>query len=52
MLAFINETDLKPKGKMTFAVCRAHGVLSVVIDFENFQVRYERLLPSDFFENI
>ena len=31
-VVFINETDLKPKGKIVFGRCPAHGVLYVFID--------------------
>ena len=49
---FINETDLKPKGKIVFERCPAHGVLYVFIDIDNFESHSERILPSDFIENI
>ena len=51
-VVFINETELKPKGCIVFGRCPAHGVLYAHFNFENFQERFKRLLPSDFFENI
>ena len=51
-VAFINETDLKPEGKIAFSRCAAHGVLYVAIELKNFQARYQRLYPSDLFDNI
>ena len=51
-IVFINETDLKPEGKIEFSRCAAHGVLYVAIEIKTFQARYERLYPSDFFGNI
>ena len=51
-VVFINETDLKPKGKIVFGRCPAHGVLYVLIDIDNFENHSERILPSDFIENI
>ena len=51
-VVFINETDLKPKVRTVFGRCPAHGVLYVFIDITKFQSHSERLLPSDFFENI
>ena len=51
-VVLINETDLKPKGRTAFTSCPANGVLYVFIDIENFESRSQRLLPSDFFENI
>ena len=47
-----NETDLKPKGRMVFGRCPPHGILYVFIDIKSFESVSERLLPSDFFENI
>ena len=49
---FINETDLKPEGKIAFSRCAAHGILYVAIELKNFQARYQRLCPSDLFDNI
>ena len=49
-VVFINETDLKPKGRIVFGRCPAHGVLYVYIDIKNFQGCCEKLLPSDLFE--
>ena len=46
---FINDTDLKPEGEIGFNKCAAHGVLYVAIELKNFQVRYQRLYPSDIF---
>ena len=51
-VVFINETDLKPKGKIVFERCHVHGVLYVFIDIDNFENRSKRILPSDFIENI
>ena len=51
-IVFINETNLKPKGRIAFQRCPGHGVLYVVTDIKNFQTRSERLLPSDFFDYI
>ena len=51
-VVFINETDLKPKGKIVFGRCPALGMLYVFIDIDNFESRSERILPSDFIENI
>ena len=51
-VVFINETELKPKGRIVFGRCPAHNLLYKYINIENFQERSERLLPSDFFENI
>ena len=51
-VVFINETELKPKGYTVFGRCLIHGILYAYINFNNFQERFERLLPSDFFENI
>ena len=51
-VVFINETELKPKGRIVFGRCPAHKVLYTYINIENFQDRSERLLPSNFFENI
>ena len=50
-VVFINGTDLNLKGEIIFGVDPAHGVLNVVIDFENFQTRHERLYPIDFFDS-
>ena len=49
---FINETEFKPKGRIVSGRCPAHNALCTYIDIENFQERSERLLLSDFFENI
>ena len=51
-VVFIGKTELKPKGCIIFGSCPVHGILDAYINFENFQERFERLLPSDFFENI
>ena len=50
-VVFINETDLKPEGKIAFGRCAAHGVLYVVIELKNFQARYQRLYPRNFSDN-
>ena len=51
-VVFINETELKQKGRIVFGRCPAHNVLYTYINIGNFQERSERLLPSDVFENI
>ena len=51
-VVFISETELKPKGYIVFGRCPVYGILHAYINFEYFQERFERLLPSDFFENI
>ena len=51
-VVFIDKTELKPKGCIIFGSCPVYGILYVYINFENFQERFESLLPSDFFENI
>ena len=51
-VVFINDTDLKPEGKIAFSRCAAHGVLYGAIELKNVQARYQRLYPSDFFDNI
>ena len=38
--------------KITFSRCAAGSVLYIAIELKNFQVRYQRLYPSDFFDNI
>ena len=49
-IIFINGTDLNLKGELIFGVDPVHGVLNVVIDFENFQTRYKSLYPIGFFD--
>ena len=51
-VVFINNTDLKPEGEIAFSRCAAHAVLYVAFELKNFQARYQRLYPSDFFDNI
>ena len=36
-IVFANETNLKPKGRIVFRRCPAHGVLHVYIDINNFK---------------
>ena len=51
-VVFINDTDLKQEGEIAFSRCAAHGVLYAATELKNFQARYQRLYPSDFFGNI
>ena len=51
-VVFINKTELKLKDRIVFGRCPAHSVLYTYNNIENFQECSERLLPSDFFENI
>ena len=51
-VVLVNETDLKLEGRIAFSRCVAHGVLYVPIELKNFQAYYQRLYPSDFFDNI
>ena len=51
-VVFINEIELKLKGRIVFGRCPAHNALYTYINIEHFQELSERLLPFDCFENI
>ena len=46
-VVFIDDSNFKYVGRITFSKCRGHGILLTSIDFKDFEFQQHRLYPLD-----